>query len=301
MSGETEVKSGFACIVGRPNVGKSTLLNSLVGSKVAITTPKPQTTRNAIRGIVDRPDAQIVFIDTPGLHKPKTLLGKTLNQVVRRTWSEVDVIVFLLDASEQIGSGDRFIAEELKGLSTPVVAVVNKADRVLPPQLLSQMEAARVLGDWVDVLSTSAKNGTGTSDVVDAIVARVPLGPRYYPEGTLSDQPETTLIAELIREKAIDLTKHEVPHSIAVVIEEVVHREDKPIIEVYASIFVERQSQKGIVIGAGGKMLKQIGMRARPQIEAILGTQVHLDLRVKVAAEWQRDERALTRFGYTGG
>lgn len=297
----SELKSGFACIVGRPNVGKSTLLNSLVGSKVAITTPKPQTTRNAIRGIVDRPDAQIVFIDTPGLHKPKTLLGKNLNQVVRRTWSEVDVILFLLDASEPIGTGDRFIADELKGLGTPILAVVNKADRVLPPQLLAQMEAARALGEWVDVLTTSAKNATGISDVVDAIVGLVPVGPRYYPEGTLSDQPETTLISELIRERAIDLTKQEVPHSIAVVIEEVVHRDDKPITEVYASIYVERDSQKGIVIGAGGKMLKQIGSMARPQIEAILGTQVHLDLRVKVAPEWQRDERALTRFGYTGG
>ena len=301
MTEAEQTRSGFACIVGRPNVGKSTLLNAFVGSKVAIATNKPQTTRNAIRGIVDREDGQIVFIDTPGLHKPKTLLGKNLNQVVRRTLHEVDVILFVVDASDVIGVGDRFIADELKDLKTPVVAVVNKADMVLPPRLLTQMEVARGLGDWLDVLTTSAKNETGMKDLADTIMGLLPIGPRYYPPDTISDQPESQLIAELIREKAIEATKQEIPHSIAVVVDEFVSRDDRELTEIYVSIFVERDSQKGIVIGAGGKMLKQIGTRARPQIEAILGMQIHLDLRVKVASEWQRDERALTKFGYSGG
>lgn len=295
---EQAFRSGFACLMGRPNVGKSTLLNQLVKSKVAIISDKPQTTRHAIRGVVTVPDAQIVLVDTPGLHKPRTLLGERLNNVVRITLAGVDAIVFMLDASQTIGKGDTFIANELAGLDTPVICVINKADKVLPPELLAQMEVAQRLGRWKEVLTTSATNGTGIDDVLSSIAGLLPEGPMLYPAGTTTDQPENLVIAEMIREKALDLTREEVPHSVAVVIQEIQKRSDGDLIDVFAIVYVERDSQKGILIGRGGKMLKEIGTRARKEIEALLGSKIYLDLRVKVEPNWQRNAEIVKRMGY---
>ncbi|MBW3588773.1 MAG: GTPase Era [Actinobacteria bacterium] len=291
-------KSGFASIVGRPNVGKSTLLNRLVGSKVAIMSNKPQTTRNAIRGILNLESAQVIFIDTPGLHKPKTPLGQRLNAVVRRTYSEVDVVVFVLDASEGFGKGDAFISTELERLQTPVICVINKADRTSPPQLMQKIEEARGMGSWHDVLTTSATLGTGLSDLVTGVVDLLPEGPMYYPSDAVTDQPEALVVAELVREKVIELTREELPHSVAVIVDEMGPREESDLIDIHANVFVERSSQKGIVIGNGGKMLKEIGTRARKEIEALLGSRVFLDLRVKVEPNWQRRQQLLDRLGY---
>jgi GTPase len=291
-------KSGFVSIVGRPNVGKSTLVNQLVQSKVAIVSDKPQTTRNAIRGVVTTDDAQIVFIDTPGFHKPKTLFGERMNATVRRTLQEVDAVVFMLDASQEIGKGDAFIASELAPLQTPVVCVVNKADKVLPSQLLAQMEAAGRLGGWKELLTTSATRGTGIGDLVATLAGLLSEGPMFYPSGMITDQSEAIVIAELIREKVLDLTRQEIPHSVAVVVDEMEKREGAGLIDVRASIFAEKDSQKGILIGRGGRMLKEIGTRARIEIEALLGSRIFLDLRVKVEPGWQRDRDLLQRFGY---
>jgi GTP-binding protein Era len=296
--GEPGFRSGFVCVVGRPNTGKSTLLNRLVGTKVAIISDKPQTTRHAIRGILTLPDAQIVFIDTPGLHKPRNLLGERMNQVVRRTLHEVDAVAFVLDASQPVGGGDSFIAAELGQLATPVICVVNKADLVAPPRLLEQVKAARALGEWADVLTTSATRGTGLGDLARGLVGLVPEGPLYYPSDSLTDQPEQLVVAELIREKVLDLTREEVPHSIAVVVEEMGPREGSDLIDIQASIYAERDSQKGILIGRGGRMLREIGSRARREIEALLGSRVFLDLRVKIEPHWPRREALLRRFGY---
>ena len=298
MQQVSEFKSGFVSIVGRPNVGKSTLTNQLVHNKVAIMSNKPQTTRNAIRGILNLEEAQIVFIDTPGLHKPKTLLGERLNSIVRRTFNEVDVIAFVLDVSEPFGGGDEFIARELAELKTPVICLLNKADRSDPTKLLERIEEARGLGVWKDVLTTSATLGTGLKDFLDLVVELLPPGPRFYPPDAVSDQPDTLVVSELIREKIIERTREEVPHSIAVVVEEIQPREGTDLIDISAAVFVERDSQKGIVIGRGGRMLKEIGTRAREEIEALLGSRVFLDLRVKVEPNWQRKDQMLDRLGY---
>lgn len=298
MQQDSEFKSGFVSIVGRPNVGKSTLTNQLVHNKVAIMSNKPQTTRNAIRGILNLEEAQVVFIDTPGLHKPKTLLGERLNSIVRRTFNEVDVIAFVLDVSEPFGGGDEFIARELAELKTPVICLLNKADRSDPTKLLERIELARGLGAWKDVLTTSATLGTGLKDFLDLVVELLPPGPRFYPLDAVSDQPDTLVVAELIREKIIERTREEVPHSIAVVVEEIQPREGSDLIDISAAVFVERDSQKGIVIGRGGRMLKEIGTRAREEIEALLGSHVFLDLRVKVEPNWQRKDQMLDRLGY---
>jgi GTP-binding protein Era len=299
-AGERSFKSGFVSIIGRPNVGKSTLINQLVQSKVAIVSDKPQTTRNAIRGVVTTDDAQIVFIDTPGLHKPKSLFGERMNATVRRTRQEVDAVVFMLDASQEIGKGDAFIASELAPLQTPVVCVVNKADKVLPLQLIAQMEAAGRLGGggWKEVLTTSATRGTGINDLVATLAGLLDEGPMFYPPGAITDQPETVVIAELIREKVLGLTRQEIPHSVAVVVDEMEKREGADLIDIHASIFAEKDSQKGILIGRGGRMLKEVGTRARVEIEALLGSRIFLDLRVKVEPGWQRDRDLLQRFGY---
>jgi len=291
-------RSGFVCLVGRPNVGKSTLLNRLVDSKVAIVSDKPQTTRHAVRGILTLPDAQIVFVDTPGLHRPKDALGRRLNDIAHQNLRDVDEIVFVLDASARIGAGDAFIARALAGIGTPVICVVTKADLVLPPKLLSQIEAARALGDWKDVLTTSSPRGTGISDLVRALVDGLPEGPQYYPGGSVSDQPRAMAVSERVREKVLELLSEEVPHSIAVVVDEIEPGDSPDILLVTASIYVERDSQKGIVIGRGGRMLREIGTRARPAIEELLGSRVFLDLRVKVEPSWPRREAMLERFGY---
>lgn len=298
MQQDGEFKSGFVSIVGRPNVGKSTLTNQLVHNKVAIMSNKPQTTRNAIRGILNLENAQVVFIDTPGLHKPKTLLGERLNSIVRRTFTEVDVIAFVMDVSEPFGGGDEFIARELAALDTPVICLLNKADRSDPTRLLERIEKARGMGVWKDVLTTSATLGTGLNDFLDLVVDLLPPGPRFYPPDAVSDQPDTLVVAELIREKIIERTMQEVPHSIAVVVEEIQPREGSDLVDISAAVFVERDSQKGIVIGRGGRMLKEIGTRAREEIEALLGSRVFLDLRVKVEPNWQRKDQMLDRLGY---
>ena len=295
---ERGFRSGFVCLVGRPNVGKSTLLNRLVDSKVAIVSDKPQTTRHAVRGILTLPEAQIVFVDTPGLHRPRDALGRRLNDIAHQNLRDVDEIVFVLDASARIGAGDAFIARALAGIGTPVICVVTKADLVMPPKLLSQIEAARALGDWKEVLTTSSPRGTGISDLVRALVDGLPEGPQYYPPGSVSDQPQAMAVSEMVREKVLELLSEEVPHSIAVVVDEIEPGDSPDVLLVTASIYVERASQKGIVIGKGGRMLKEIGTRARPDVEELLGGRVFLDLRVKVEPNWPRREGLVERFGY---
>jgi GTPase len=293
-------RSGFACLVGRPNVGKSTLINALVGAKVAITSDTPQTTRRVIRGIVHRPDAQLVLVDTPGLHRPRTLLGERLDSLVRSTLTEVDVIGFCVPAGEQIGPGDRFLARELANVpKTPVVAVVTKADLVPQQRVAEQLVAVSELGGWADMVPVSAVTGFQLEVLADVLVSRLPEGAALYPEGELTDEPEQVMVAELIREAALEGARDELPHSIAVVVEEMGPRPGREdLTDVHAELYVERPSQKAIVIGTGGARLKEVGSRARHQIEALLGTKVYLDLRVKVAKDWQRDPKQLRRLGF---
>src|SRR6478672_11820457 len=273
-------RSGFACLAGRPNVGKSTLTNALVGAKVAITSDRPQTTRRAIRGIVHRPDAQLILVDTPGLHKPRTLLGERLDSLVRATLTEVDVIGFCIPATDPVGPGDRFFARELENVKkTPVVVVVTKCDGVPPERVAEQLMAVSELGDWADVVPVAAVTGFQLDE--------------------LTDEPEQIMVAELIREAALDGVRDELPHSIAVVVEEMGPRPGRDdLTDVHAELYVERQTQKAIVIGAGGARLKDVGTRARRQIEALLGTKVYLDLHVKIAKDWQRNPRQLRRLGF---
>ena len=291
-------RAGFACFVGRPNAGKSTLMNALVGDHVAITSSRPQTTRNAIRGIVHRSDAQLVIVDTPGLHRPRTLLGERLNDVVRKTLSEVDVVGFCVPADERVGPGDRFIAAELKAARTPVIAVVTKADKASKNRIGEQLIAVNELGAWADVVPVSAVGGYQLDVLADVLVRHLPEGPALYPEGVLTDEPEERVVGEVIREAVLEDLEDELPHSLAVVIEEMVARADSDIVDVRADLYVERTSQKGIVIGAGGARLKKVGTQARPRIEALLGSRVYLDLHVRVAKEWQRDPKLLRRLGY---
>ncbi|MFC5750052.1 GTPase Era [Actinomadura rugatobispora] len=308
MLGETTAKghrSGFACFIGRPNVGKSTLMNALVGSKVAITSSRPQTTRRAIRGIVHRPDAQLVVVDTPGLHKPRTLLGERLDSLVRSTLTEVDAIGFCVPADQAVGPGDRFIARELANVKkTPVVAIVTKTDLVPPERVAEQLTAVAATGDaagvpFADIVPCSARDGFQVGLVGDLLIRRLPEGPPLYPEGDLTDEPEAVLVGELIREAALEGVRDELPHSIAVVVDEMAPREGRDdLIDVYAHLFVERPSQKAIVIGGKGARLREVGTQARRQIEALLGTKVFLDLRIKVAKDWQRDPKQLRRLGF---
>ena len=292
-------QSGFACFVGRPNAGKSTLTNALVGTKVAIASSKPQTTRHAIRGIVNRSDAQLVLVDTPGLHKPRTLLGQRLNDIVRTTWSEVDVVGFCVTADQPVGRGDEFIAKELNALKTPVIAIVTKTDLVHDRQRLAeQLLAVSQLGDWAEVVPCSAVTHEQVDLLADLLVQRLPEGEPLYPDGELTDEPELVMAGELIREAALEGVRDELPHSLAVVIEEMVPRENSDLVDVHAILFVERDSQKAIVIGKGGERLRDVGTRARTQIENLLGTRVYLDLRVKVAKDWQRDPKQLRRLGF---
>lgn len=290
-------RSGFVALIGRPNVGKSTLLNAFAGRKIAITSRRPQTTRNAIRAVVNGDDWQMVFIDTPGLHKPKVLLGERLNDIVRRTLHEVDALVFMLDATQTIGTGDEFVAREVLSSGTPTICAVNKMDAAKEVQLLPQLQAADSLGEWREIIPISAARGTGVPRLQELLVSLLPEGPKFYPDDMVSDQPREVILAELIREKALQLTRQEVPHSIAVLTDEVIERSDG-IVDIHATIYVERDSQKGIVIGKGGQMLKDIGTRAREDIEWVLGAHVMLKLHVKVSKDWQRDPRALERLGY---
>jgi GTPase len=294
-------RSGFACLVGRPNAGKSTLTNALVGSKVAITSSRPQTTRHAIRGIVHRPDAQVVLVDTPGLHKPRTLLGARLNDVVRETWAEVDVVGFCVPADAPVGRGDEFIAGELRAVAgrTPVLGIVTKTDLARPEQVAERLTQLTSLMAFDEIVPCSAVDGFQVGLLADLLVARLPEGPPLYPDGELTDEPEETLVAELVREAALEGVHDELPHSIAVVVQEMIPREGRDdMLDVHVTIFVERQSQKGIVIGRGGERLRAVGTAARRQIEALLGTRVYLDLHVTVAKDWQRDPRQLRKLGF---
>jgi GTP-binding protein Era len=301
-------KSGFACFVGRPNAGKSTLTNALVGKKIVITSSKPQTTRHAVRGIVHRPDAQLVLVDTPGLHKPRTLLGERLNDLVKTTWAEVDVIAVCLPASDKIGPGDRFLVSEASKVArTPKVALATKADLVEPDRMVEHLAEIAALGEsvgieWASVVPVSATSGYQVDVVADELVKLLPEGYPLYPDGDITDEPEETLVAELIREAALEGVRDELPHSIAVTIDEMGLREgrpdDKPLLDVYANIFLERDSQKGIVIGHKGARLREVGAAARRQIEALLGTPVYLDLHVKIAKNWQTDAKHLRKLGF---
>ncbi|MDS0136462.1 MULTISPECIES: GTPase Era [unclassified Amycolatopsis] len=297
----TEHRSGFACFVGRPNAGKSTLTNALVGTKVAITSSKPQTTRHAIRGIVHREDAQLVLIDTPGLHRPRTLLGERLNDIVHTTWSEVDVVGFCVPANEKIGPGDKFIAAELQKIAkrTPVIGIVTKTDLVQPQQVAEQLLALQQVMDFAELVPVSAVDGFQVGTLADLLVQRLPEGPQLYPGGELTDEPEQTLVAELIREAALEGVRDELPHSIAVTVEEMLPREGRDdLVDVHAFLYVERPSQKGIILGHKGERLREVGATARKNIEALLGSKVYLDLHIKVAKEWQRDPRQLRRLGF---
>ena len=300
-------RSGFVCFVGRPNTGKSTLMNALVGAKVAITSSRPQTTRHTIRGIVHRDDFQLVIVDTPGLHRPRTLLGQRLNDLVRATYSEVDVIGLCIPADEGIGPGDRWICQQIRTMApnTTLVVVVTKIDKVSKDKLASQLAAVGELVSGedgptaADIVPVSATRGDNVDTLIDVLSARLPPGPAFYPDGELTDEPEEVLMAELIREAALEGVRDELPHSLAVVIDEVAAREGRDdLIDVHAILYVERPSQKGIVIGKGGARLREVGTAARTQIEKLLGTRVYLDLRVKIAKNWQRDPKQLGRLGF---
>ena len=291
-----EFRAGFACFVGRPNAGKSTLMNAIVGQKIAITSNRPQTTRHVIRGVLHRPDAQLILVDTPGLHRPRTLLGERLGDLVRQTWSEVDVIGLCMPADEEVGRGDRFIAAEIAGLKATLVAVVTKADLVSREKLAQRLLAVQELGQFADIVPVSAVTGAQLDELTDVLVGHLPPSPRLYPDGMLTDEPEQVLIAELVREAALEGVRDELPHSIAVVVEEMIPEDG--LTKIYADVYVERQSQKAIVIGARGSRLKAVGTAARTQIEELLGTRVYLDLHVRVAKDWQRDPRQLRKLGF---
>jgi GTP-binding protein Era len=302
-------RSGFACFVGRPNTGKSTLTNALVGQKVAITSARPQTTRHTIRGIVSRPQAQLVVVDTPGFHRPRTLLGERLNDLVRATIAEVDVLGLCIPADEAIGPGDRFIVGEMTKAArrAPVVVIVTKTDAAPRERVARQLLAVAQLGqesgvDFAEIVPVSAVRGDQVELLADLLLVRLPLGPALYPDGELTDSPEAVMVAELIREAALEGVRDELPHSLAVVVEEMVPRAgrpaDAPLLDVRAEVYVERDSQKGIVIGKSGTRLRDVGSRARVQIEALLGTPIFLDLHVRVAKDWQRDPKQLRRLGF---
>ena len=302
----SEFRSGFVCFVGRPNTGKSTLTNALVGTKVAITSNRPQTTRHTIRGIVHREDFQIVLVDTPGLHRPRTLLGQRLNELVKGTYSEVDVIGLCIPADETIGPGDRWIYDQIRAVAprTTLIVIVTKTDKVSKEKVAAQLLAVSELtGGTVEIVPVSATTGEQVDVLIDVLVAQLEPGPAFYPDGELTDEPEEVLMAELIREAALEGVHDELPHSLAVVIDEISEREGRTeeqgeLIDVRAILYVERDSQKGIVIGKGGARLREVGTAARIQIEKLLGTKVYLDLRVKIAKNWQRDPKQLGRLGF---
>ncbi|OLT40954.1 GTPase Era [Serinicoccus sp. CNJ-927] len=307
MSAEqTAYRAGFASLVGRPNAGKSTLTNALVGSKVAITSSKPQTTRHAIRGIRTTDSSQLILVDTPGLHRPRSLLGQRLNDLVRETLLSVDVIGFCLPSDQRVGPGDTFIARDLADLhrvrKVPVIAIATKADTVSRDRLAEHLVAIDALGDWDAIIPCSATGGDQVEEVADLLAAHLPVSPPLYPADQITDETTVVQIAELVREAALEGVRDELPHSLAVQVEEIVPREDRPadspLSDVRVNVFVERSSQKAIIIGRGGSRLREVGTEARRGIEDLLGHRVHLDLHVKVAKDWQRDPKALDRLGF---
>lgn len=294
---EPVFKSGFVALIGRPNVGKSTLLNHVLGQKVAIMSDKPQTTRNKIRGVYTTETEQIIFLDTPGIHKPKSRLGDWMVQTAREAFSEVDIILFLVDAKEGMGPGDRFIMEQLKEARTPVFLVVNKIDQVHPDHLLPLIDGYRKVFPFKEVVPISALKGNNTSTLLNLIREELSEGPAYYPSDYVTDHPERFIVGELVREKVLHLTREEVPHSVAVVVEEM-HPEEEGRVYVRATIYTERPSQKGILIGKQGSMLKEVGRQAREEIQRLLGSRVYLDLWVKVKKDWRNEKFMLRQFGY---
>ena len=299
---EDGYRSGFCAFVGRPNAGKSTLTNALVGAKIAITSDKPQTTRRAVRGVLSRPDGQLVIVDTPGLHRPRTLLGERLNDVVHETLAEVDVVGFCVPANEKIGPGDRFIAGQLQALKAPAIAIVTKTDTVGKQRVAEQLLAVSQLGEFLDIVPVSARAGDQVELLADLLISRLPTGPQLYPDTVTTDQTEQSRVAELIREAALADVRDELPHSIAVTVEEMNPREGgagdrPPLIDIFATLHLERSSQKPIILGSGGSRLKRIGTEARRGIEELLGRPVFLNLHVAVMGEWQRDPKKLDRLG----
>lgn len=303
-----DFRAGFACIVGRPNAGKSTLTNAMVGAKIAITSGRPQTTRHNVRGVIHKDNAQIVLVDTPGLHRPRTLLGKRLNDLVRETLVDVDVVVFCIPANEKIGPGDRFITRDLAELRTPVVAVVTKADTVTREALAAQLLAVSELGEWADIVPVSAQRNEQIDVLEEVLLKYMPLSPPLYPTGEITDEPQQVMIAELVREAALEGVRDELPHSLAVVVDEIADPDDEREVghikgvggrlQVRVSLVVERDSQKAIIIGKGGRRLKEVGVTARKGIEKLLGRKVYLDLHVRTAKDWQSDPKALARLGF---
>ncbi|MBU6213980.1 MAG: GTPase Era [Actinomycetales bacterium] len=299
-------RSGFVAVVGRPNVGKSTLLNAIVGEPVSTTSAKPQTTRRAIRGIVTRPDSQLVLVDTPGVHRPRTLLGERLNEVVYRTWSDVDAVAVCLPADEAVGAGDEFILQRLRDAACPLVAVVTKADAVTKQALAAKLLAVAALEEslqlgWAHIVPVSARAGTGVGTLVDLLCSMLPAGPVLYPEGEATDDDTDAAIADIVRQAALERLQDELPHSVAALVDEIVPRDESDPegqLEVRVALYVERDSQKGIVIGRGGSMLRQIGSAARPRVARLLGRPVHLAVHVRVAKEWQRDPAQLRKLGF---
>ncbi|MDO7882188.1 GTPase Era [Antiquaquibacter soli] len=296
---DTAYRAGFVTFVGRPNVGKSTLTNALVGEKVAITSSKPQTTRRAIRGIVHAPNGQLVIVDTPGMHRPRTLLGERLNSIVQDTLAEVDVIGLCVPAGDKIGPGDKYINEQLDAFpKAKKVAIVTKIDATSRPGVAEQLIAISQLRDWDAIIPISSYDGVQLDVLTEQLIALMPESPALYPDDAVTDESTESRIAELIREAALEGVQDELPHSIAVTLDDMAEREDKDLVDIFANLFVERDSQKGIIIGKGGERLQEVGSRARAEIEKLLGRPVYLSLRVKVAKEWQRDSKQLGRLGF---
>ena len=299
-----DFRAGFVSVVGRPNVGKSTLTNALVGHKIAITSGRPETTRHNIRGIVHGEGYQLVLVDTPGYHRPRTLLGKRLNDMVREALSEVDVVLFCLPADQRIGPGDQFIARELRGIKRPIIAVATKCDAVPRERVMKHLLSIEKLGEWAAIVPVSSVEGKGIDRLREVLAQTVPLSPPLYPDGDVTDESRDTLIAEFIREAALEGVRDELPHSLAVQVEEIIERprregDDRPpMLDIHVNVYVERDSQKAIIIGRKGSRLKQIGTQARAHIEELLGRRVYLDLHVRTAKDWQSDPKMLGRLGF---
>ncbi|WP_313798238.1 GTPase Era [Cytobacillus sp.] len=299
MNNSTQAhKSGFISIIGRPNVGKSTFLNRVIGQKIAIMSDKPQTTRNKVQGVLTTDDAQFIFIDTPGIHKPKHKLGDFMMKVAQNTLKEVDVILFMVNAEEGYGRGEEFILEKFQSVRTPIFLVINKIDKIHPDKLMTLIESYKEKYEFSEIIPISALEGNNVETLLGQIKTYIPEGPQYYPADQVTDHPERFIVSELIREKALHLTREEIPHSLAVLIDKMERRDDKDVVHVMATIIVERDSQKGIVIGKQGKMLKEIGQRARLDIENLLGSKVFLELWVKVQKDWRNKMSQLRDFGF---
>src|SRR5690554_3882337 len=295
---ENGFRSGFVAVVGRPNVGKSTLLNTIIGQKVVIVSDKPQTTRNQIQCVLTRNNYQIIFIDTPGIHRAKNKLGEYMVKTAVNAFDEVDVILLVLDIADGIRGGDKKIMEMLQGVKSPIIVVLNKADQLTPEELTNEIESFKSNFNFSNYLPVSALHGRNLDQLENRILEYLEEGPKYYPDDMITDQPERVIIAELIREKALGLLREEIPHGVGVEITNISEREDQQLMDIHATIYVEKKSHKGIVIGKGGRMLKEIGQRAREDIEGLLGVQVYLELWIKITEDWRNSSRVLRNLGY---